>query len=123
MAGLKVYTVQLCDAFVRREITAALGMAAHQRQARVLIVASTKAAGAEVARPGMGFVAPGDLRVATGNDVDAMQAAGVFDRPRLYARRAHGTGPVVAVDDSGPEVVGRLEDSAGSLTYVPAVAS
>jgi len=120
MAGLKVYTVQLCDAFVRREITAALGMAAHHRQARVLIVASTKAAGAEVARLGMGFVAPGDLRVAMGNDVDAMQAAGVFDRPRLYVHRPHQTGPVVVVDDSGPEVVGQLEDHDGSVTYVPA---
>ncbi len=114
---MKAYTVESCDSFVPTSVINALGLKSHHRQARVLIFAPTKQRAVELASDANLFGWHRNtngqrwLRLATGNDLDALaphfgEEEGVLAVPLAGAGSATGT--VVRVQGLVATVVGHL---------------
>jgi hypothetical protein len=132
MAKLKVYTLGN-NGFVGDAVRKAISQPEHVRQARMLISARTKAdairlleerrnrdnlaAGAYTSVP-----APSDpeFRQATGNDVNALRAAGLLAEPDVLVLSLNGgrRGPVARVGMDGVRRLGVL-DGDRLVTDVP----
>lgn len=123
MATMKVYTLGN-HGFISAEVRDALGLPPHTRQARVLIAEETKAAAiraVEAARSRRAAISlptrsDPEFRVATGNDVDALRAAGLLDGPRVLVVGSVASGsPVVQVGEYTVRRIGVLvRDGAGA---------
>lgn len=124
MAKLKAYTLGI-HGFVAPVVGDLLGEPAHVRQASVLVVAETKRAAVGVAARARGVPTPSlsdpEFRVATGNDVDALAAAGMLDEPTvLVTKLTASSSPVVQVGPDGPTVVGEIKpDGSYRSVFVP----
>ncbi|MGA3524133.1 hypothetical protein [Melissospora conviva] len=110
---MKTYTLGI-HGFIGPDIGEALDLPSHIFQARILAVAATKADAAQVLAD-QGFfwnnMRDPEFRVASGNDVDALAAAGLLGEPAVYVttRRARPGDWVVRVQSGGAPVrVGRL---------------
>ncbi|MGA3562666.1 hypothetical protein [Melissospora conviva] len=110
---MKTYTLGN-HGFINSYIRDALNLPSHICQAEILVVAATKADAAQVLDD-QGFFGhnPRDpeFRVASGNDVDALDAAGLLGEPAVYVTTLIGRPGdwVVRVQSGGvPVRVGRL---------------
>ncbi|MFY1595527.1 hypothetical protein [Micromonospora sp. WMMD737] len=125
MARLKTYTAGI-NTHVHRDIFNLLEQPDHIRQARVLIVATTKAAAiafpASIGSRWVGTPYASEVRVASGSDVDALAAAGLLDAPAVFVMPNGGfpgTG-VVRVDADGfVKRVGRMVRTNGVAEFEP----
>lgn len=125
MAFLKVYTLGI-NGFIRSGVNDALGIPSHIRQATVLAVATTKAHAVQVyAEHGFPGVRPSDseFRVAMGNDLDALAAAGLLTEPGVWVIPMlgwDGKGVVRMLPGGAPRRVGRLDRGEGNRSvFVP----
>ncbi len=112
MPALKVFEVGNLGG-INGNVRDALGEAPWIRQGRILIVAPNKTVAHDLAAPLEGISVPRashpEFRVAMGNDVDALQVAGLLGAPRVFVlSMSGGQSPVVQVDPDGPRVIGRL---------------
>lgn len=128
MARLKVFSLGN-NGFIGSAVRDALGEPRHIRQAAVLVVAATKAAAIEVierarSNPAGAYVAlptrsDPEFRVAAGNDVAALRAAGLLDTPTvLVTSNSGGPAAVVQVGTGGVRRIGTLRRSGGGFTFV-----
>lgn len=107
-------------------LKAMLGMTGFHNQANILVVAPSKAAafGLASAMPNMDTPrrTDPDFRIATGNDVDALAAAGQLDSQRVLVFHPHRPGSVVEVRvDGDHQVIGQFAPAAGyTSTFEPA---
>ncbi len=112
--ALRTFRLTLNGVGVPTDVWPLLGMPTHRRQAQVLVVAPSKAAAHGLADGIRGLNAPArsdpDFRLASGNEVDALAAAGQLDEPRVLAYDGDSNDvPVVGVSYAGRHrVVGRL---------------
>lgn len=121
MAKLKTYTLGI-HGFIDATTRDSLGVAPHIRQARVIAVATTKAHAVQVyAEHGFPNVNPRDseFRVAMGNDLDALTAAGELAEPGVWV--LPGTGSLSDVvlrmlPGGVPQRIGHLEPAPGYKT-------
>ncbi len=110
---MKVYTVDLSDSWVAPEITAMIGHRSGRNQAPIYIAAPTKAAAHRLANElphhWVGYPTLGRLRVAMGNDLDALVAAGLLDESGILVKANNGgREAVVRVTADGPTLIGHL---------------
>lgn len=124
MAKLKVYTLGI-NGFIRSEINEALGVEPHIRQASVYAVATTKAHAVQVYAE-YGFpnvnMRDSEFRVAGGNDLDALAAAGLLTGPSVWVMPmlSRPGSWVVRMQLGGvPRRVGRLDGPHHCPVYVP----
>lgn len=125
MPKLKTYAVGI-NTHVHPDIFALLNQPSHIRQAKVLVVAATKAAAISYPKtiPGnwVGTPYASEVRVAAGNDVDALAVAGVLNAPAVFVT-PHGGWPgsgVVRVDAEGPKLIGHLDRTTRPVVFEPA---
>ncbi len=117
MATLKAYTVGN-NGFVNRPVLDTLGEPAHRRQARVIVVAASKAAAARTSETA-GFrvnLHDPDFRVAGGPLAESILA--VATAPAVYAMAldARAGDPVVRLDGGAGVRVGALaRESSGHV--------
>ena len=112
---IRVFRLTLNGVNVTGAVQKLLGLPNHHRQAQVLVAAPSKAAawGYASAMPNIGCPSRSDpdFRIAMGNCVDALVAAGQLDRLRALAFGDRG-GPVVEVRaDGAHHVIGWLSRS------------
>ncbi len=118
---LKVFTLGINGTSVPGPVLDLLGRRRTRNQVQVLVVAPSKASafGLASAMPGVGVPAKSDpeFRVASGNDVDALAAAGQLDEPRVLAHHPdHGTDHVVEIRADGHHrIIGHLVRIPGYL--------
>ncbi len=110
---MRVFRLSLNGVSVPRAVEALLGFTGNRNQADVLVVAPSKAAAWGLANgmPSLGVPSLSDpeFRLAMGNDVDALAAAGQLDRPRVLAYHPDRQDVVVEVHADGRHlVVGRF---------------
>ncbi|MET8278328.1 hypothetical protein [Micromonospora sp. NPDC005174] len=124
MSKLKTYAVGI-NTHVHSDIFAMLDQPSHIRQARVLVVAPTKAAAISYPStvPGRWVGTPftSEVRVASGNDVDALAVAGVLDTPAVFVIPHGGWSGngVVRVDENGPKLIGHFNRADGTVQFEP----
>ncbi|MEV1013818.1 hypothetical protein AB0I89_23995 [Micromonospora sp. NPDC049801] len=124
MAKLKTYAIGI-NTHVHSDIFAMLDQPNHIRQARVLVVAPNKAAAINYPStlPGRWVGTPytSEVRVASGNDVDALAVAGVLDAPAAFVIPHTGWpgSGVVRVDADGPKLIGHLNRANGTVQFEP----
>lgn len=86
---LKVFRLTLNGVGVPTAVRDLLGLRVSRNQAQVLVVAPSKAAAFGLASAMYGLGVPArsdpDFRQATGNDVEALEAAGQLTEPRVLA--------------------------------------
>lgn len=125
---IKVYTVDLIDSSVSTEVAQLAGLPPHRHQANIFLAADSKAAAIRLVEKlperWVGDLRIGRLRLASGNDVDALTAAGLFKEPTIIVTAGVGKGgdlPVVRVTDLGPDVFGSLVrgPALGMVTFEP----
>lgn len=101
---MKVYTLGR-HGFATPQIAAAVGTGTRHRQVDVFVAARSKAAAYALLaarRLAPGSVHDPDFRVATGDDVDALRAAGVLTDGVVLVKKLHAmNGPVVWVEADG----------------------
>ncbi|MFG3710991.1 hypothetical protein [Micromonospora sp. NPDC047730] len=104
-------TYRLYGAFLTRTVAEAIGAPAHVNQGDVIIVADTKHSALEMAlgRKIMATMRDPNFRVAHGNDVDALRAAQMLERPTVLAHGSPAYGYVVDIAADGTaRRIGRL---------------
>lgn len=119
---MKVYSTRITGQVPRDPRARTLmGIAAHVTQCEIVMAAPTKKACLDLARA-MGLnPSVADVSPATGFQIDAMRAAGLFDEPAVYAMRMHATFGSGIVKVTGPthvELVGRFDGNASGYRVV-----
>jgi hypothetical protein len=109
---MKVYALGN-DGFVSSAVCDAIGDKPWTRQARVLIIAASKAAAVRIAAERGMDVSPhsGEFRQASGNDVDALRVAGFCEEPAVLvtSTKLGGDLPVARLEVGGaPQMIGTL---------------
>lgn len=121
MAKLKTFTLGN-HGFINNTVSDALDLPRHVRQATVIAVATTKAHAVQVyADHGFPHINPRDpeFRMAGGNHIDALAAAGELAEPGVWVTPNIGnlSNTVVRMQPGGvPQRIGRFEHGPGFKT-------
>lgn len=122
---MKIFTTGTAS-WLPTTVQEALGLPSHVRQGRVLVSAQSKVtAFLMLTDRRMAPHSPRDseFRQAMGNDVNALSAAGLFDKPVVLATTMLGGGPVAQVGTDGVTVIGKLVPAANyGYVFEPATA-
>ena len=121
MAHTRIYTPGV-DGFVPPEIVEMLGEPRHHRQQRVFVAATSKQTAALYAQGAGIGVNASSMQPATGQDLDALQNADVFDGRQVIVLTKSGPGsPVIWINpDRVATVIGHYTLT-GGYTSVAAV--
>lgn len=110
---MRVFRLTLNGVIASGRVAALIQVPRYQRQVDVLVVAPSKAAAYGLASAMPDISVPSrsdpDFRLATGNEVDALAAAGQLDHERVLAYKTERSAVVVEVKvDGRHQVIGRL---------------
>lgn len=132
VAKMKVFSLGN-HGFIGREACDALDLPQHVRQARVLLIAASKAAAVRMCEDirahspngvpiSLPTLSDPEFRLATGNDVEALREAGLLDEPGVFVMPmlSRPGDAVVRVDTNGVRVIGTLGGERNKRTFVAA---
>lgn len=116
MAELKIYTVETRDSIVPASAIAALGDRSHTLQAYVFVAARTKKVAIErlSATRVNAFPNQHNVRIAYGNDLDALLRAGwLGDEGQILVKSLNGTNVVRYLGDDQYKLIGSVGRGSG----------